>query len=72
MVDALSSLSAPSDLVPITLLSGFLGSGKTTTLKNILENKAGMCCVVLCCVVLFKWVHLKPIDNTRSFEFNAF
>eukprot|EP00814_Leptocylindrus_danicus_P016396 CAMPEP_0116012450 /NCGR_PEP_ID=MMETSP0321-20121206/5135_1 /TAXON_ID=163516 /ORGANISM="Leptocylindrus danicus var. danicus, Strain B650" /LENGTH=640 /DNA_ID=CAMNT_0003481805 /DNA_START=13 /DNA_END=1935 /DNA_ORIENTATION=- len=27
---------------PITLLSGFLGSGKTSTLLNILENKEGL------------------------------
>ncbi|WP_428718164.1 GTP-binding protein [Undibacterium curvum] len=24
--------------IPITLLSGFLGAGKTSTLKNILKN----------------------------------
>lgn len=28
--------------VPITLLSGFLGSGKTTTLKHLLENRQGI------------------------------
>ena len=28
--------------MPVTLLSGFLGSGKTTTLKHILENKEGL------------------------------
>ena len=28
--------------VPIVLLSGFLGAGKTTTLKHILENKEGL------------------------------
>lgn len=27
---------------PITLLAGFLGSGKTTTLQNLLSNKEGM------------------------------
>lgn len=32
--------SAPK--VPITLLGGFLGSGKTTTLKNVLENDKGL------------------------------
>ena len=31
--------SAP---LPVTVLSGFLGAGKTTTLKHILENKAGL------------------------------
>jgi len=29
-------------LVPVTLLSGFLGSGKTTALKNLLENGEGV------------------------------
>lgn len=29
-------------LIPITLLAGFLGSGKTTTLKYLLENKENM------------------------------
>eukprot|EP00291_Cryptomonas_curvata_P026667 CAMPEP_0172163224 /NCGR_PEP_ID=MMETSP1050-20130122/7150_1 /TAXON_ID=233186 /ORGANISM="Cryptomonas curvata, Strain CCAP979/52" /LENGTH=282 /DNA_ID=CAMNT_0012833385 /DNA_START=131 /DNA_END=976 /DNA_ORIENTATION=+ len=31
-----------SELTPITLLSGFLGTGKTSTLKHILENKQGL------------------------------
>ena len=30
----------PKKPVPITLLSGFLGTGKTTLLKHLLENKA--------------------------------
>ena len=29
-------------LVPVTLLSGFLGSGKTTTLQHLLENTDGL------------------------------
>jgi G3E family GTPase len=29
-------------LVPITTLSGFLGTGKTTVLKHVLENKQGL------------------------------
>lgn len=28
--------------IPITLLSGFLGAGKTTMLKHLLQNKAGL------------------------------
>ena len=28
--------------LPVTVLSGFLGAGKTTTLKHILENRAGL------------------------------
>jgi len=35
--------AAPSDVrIPVTLMSGFLGSGKTTALKHLLENKAGV------------------------------
>lgn len=30
------------DAIPITLLAGFLGSGKTSTLKHLLENKEGV------------------------------
>ena len=32
----------PADPLPVTVLSGFLGAGKTTTLKHILENRAGL------------------------------
>ena len=34
--------SNAKDAVPITLLAGFLGSGKTTALKNLLENREGI------------------------------
>jgi len=37
-VDARSSKHPRVDLVPVTLLSGFLGAGKTSTLKHILET----------------------------------
>lgn len=33
---------AETELIPMTLLSGFLGSGKTTTLKHLLENTEGV------------------------------
>lgn len=45
-VSSLSTTSAPtttsetSKLIPVTLLSGFLGSGKTTMLQHILQNKS--------------------------------
>lgn len=29
-------------VTPVTLLSGFLGTGKTTALKHLLENKEGL------------------------------
>ena len=32
----------PADPLPVTVLSGFLGAGKTTTLKHILENREGV------------------------------
>ena len=31
-----------ADPLPVTVLSGFLGAGKTTTLKHVLENKEGL------------------------------
>jgi G3E family GTPase len=34
--------SLETDKVPITLLSGFLGSGKTSTLQHLLENTDGL------------------------------
>jgi len=33
--------------LPVTLLSGFLGAGKTTMLKHILTNKEGLRCAVI-------------------------
>lgn len=38
-----NALSTPTPRqIPITVLSGFLGSGKTTVLQRILENKEGL------------------------------
>lgn len=37
-----SDTAEAQSMIPITLLSGFLGSGKTTTLQHILENKEGL------------------------------
>ena len=33
--------------VPVTLVSGFLGAGKTTLVQAVLKNKAGLRCAVL-------------------------
>lgn len=42
-IDEVSSPQVITDSpIPVTLLSGFLGAGKTTMLKHILENKAGL------------------------------
>eukprot|EP00521_Asterionellopsis_glacialis_P006347 CAMPEP_0195282502 /NCGR_PEP_ID=MMETSP0707-20130614/1339_1 /TAXON_ID=33640 /ORGANISM="Asterionellopsis glacialis, Strain CCMP134" /LENGTH=579 /DNA_ID=CAMNT_0040341473 /DNA_START=91 /DNA_END=1830 /DNA_ORIENTATION=- len=37
-----AAAAAADKPIPITLLSGFLGSGKTTTLKHLLENTDGV------------------------------
>ncbi len=38
---ALSKLNKPSQPLPVTVLSGFLGAGKTTVLNHILNNRQG-------------------------------
>lgn len=35
-------MTAPAKKLPVTVLSGFLGAGKTTVLNHILNNRAGM------------------------------
>jgi hypothetical protein len=42
MSSSSSSDAAPPCKVPITLLSGFLGTGKTSTLQHLLENNDGV------------------------------
>eukprot|EP00037_Helgoeca_nana_P020506 m.203782 g.203782 ORF g.203782 m.203782 type:complete len:155 (-) comp25286_c0_seq3:3-467(-) len=39
--------SGDTKKLPCTLLSGFLGAGKTSLLKNILENTEGLKCAVV-------------------------
>lgn len=38
---------APTDRLPVTLVTGFLGSGKTTLINHILSNRAGIRAAVL-------------------------
>ena len=45
VMDAVAKAKAArgrQDPLPVTVLSGFLGAGKTTTLKHVLENKEGL------------------------------
>ena len=42
VVRAKKAAKESSDPLPVTVLSGFLGAGKTTTLKHILENRDGL------------------------------
>src|SRR5438132_4657718 len=37
-VSSLMTASQPSSLIPVTLLTGFLGSGKTTVLNHVLKQ----------------------------------
>lgn len=41
-VEDVPATDAPRQPVPMTLLAGFLGTGKTTTLKHLLENTEGV------------------------------
>ena len=41
-VRAAAATMTSSKPLPVSVLSGFLGAGKTTTLKHVLENKQGL------------------------------
>ena len=42
LVRVIKTKRVKTDPLPVTVLSGFLGAGKTTVLKHILENKEGL------------------------------
>jgi G3E family GTPase len=42
VVEAKKAAAGSFEPLPVTVLSGFLGAGKTTTLKHILENRDGL------------------------------
>jgi len=67
-MSAAATEETKNDLVPMTLLSGFLGSGKTTTLKHLLENTEGVKVGVIVNDVASVNIDAKLISSSSSVD----